>query len=179
MKDLFINPSLYFITEDGHVYSKNYRHTWKTKQLKEVLIRRYLHVKISFNIKWKYYDKYFKLHRLMWVSFLGLDYNNKQMFVCHKDDNPLNNNLSNLFLWTAKDNHIDAANKGRLCRRQWIDNPKNKFTKDQIFKIYDMYFKQWILKNHIAKQFWVTRNTIHYIVTWVYRKVLFDLYNDA
>ena len=58
------------------------------------------------------YKRYY-VHRLVAQAFLKLDMSNKMMCVCHKNDDPTNNNVNNLFLWTHKDNNRDMHNKWR------------------------------------------------------------------
>lgn len=57
------------------------------------------------------------VHRLVANAFLG-DRLPEHCCVCHKDDNPLNNDVNNLKWGTAKDNHIDAIRNGRLTYRK-------------------------------------------------------------
>ena len=51
-----------------------------------------------------------KVHRLVAQAFI---WDIEWMLVCHKDDNPLNNNANNLFIWTYKDNMDDKVSKWR------------------------------------------------------------------
>lgn len=65
--------------------------------------------------------RHFKVCRLVAQAFLWLDYNNKYILVCHKDDNGMNNHVDNLFLWTHKDNTQDSIRKWR-CKLKWFIN---------------------------------------------------------
>lgn len=57
------------------------------------------------------------VHRLVADAFLG-GRSPEHCCVCHKDDNPGNNNVENLKWGTAEDNHIDAIRIGRFkCRK--------------------------------------------------------------
>lgn len=47
------------------------------------------------------------IHRLVAVTFLGLDIGNRSILVCHKDDNPENNRLENLYLGDKSTNQND------------------------------------------------------------------------
>lgn len=56
--------------------------------------------------------------RLVYCTFNNLpvayDKVNKNNLICHKDDNPSNNNLDNLFIGTQKDNMQDCIKKNRF-----------------------------------------------------------------
>lgn len=63
-------------------------------------------------------NRRFRIHRLMWITFLWINIwsefiPSKSLCVCHKDDNPSNNRLDNLFLWTLSENSKDRHNKWR------------------------------------------------------------------
>lgn len=60
-------------------------------------------------IKFKY--KIYLAHRLMWETCFGSI--PKNLFVCHKCDNPTCVNPKHLFLGTALDNNLDKIKKGR------------------------------------------------------------------
>lgn len=66
------------------------------------------------------------VHRILAVGFLGLDFNNKNMVVNHRDGNKSNNKIDNLEVVTKKYNSIHAAKKG-LYRK----NCKMKFSKKE------------------------------------------------
>lgn len=67
------------------------------------------------------------LHRLVYCSFnkMSLKFlgQKTKTLVCHKDDNPENNNLDNLFIGDRNDNFNDMMRKGR-----WL--PKLKHGED-------------------------------------------------
>jgi len=65
-----------------------------------------------------YWKKNIRIHRLVAAAFLWLNlewkwFNSESLLVCHKDDNPANNRLDNLFIWYPKDNTKDMCNKWR------------------------------------------------------------------
>lgn len=67
---------------------------------------------------------YTRIHRLVALAFIPNE--NPEIFnvVCHRDDNPANNEVSNLYWGTQKTNHADARRNGRQYTfSQW---PKNK-----------------------------------------------------
>ena len=72
--------------------------------------RRYKGVRITLCKENK--TKRFILSRLVASAFIENPDN--KPYVLHKDDNPTNNHFSNLFWGTAKENTLDALNKGRL-----------------------------------------------------------------
>lgn len=72
------------------------------------IIWKNLHSSISF---WR--GKRVYIHRLVAQAFLWLEINDTKMLVCHIDDNPLNNRVDNLFLWSCKDNIHDCIKKWR------------------------------------------------------------------
>lgn len=51
------------------------------------------------------------VHRLVALTFIPNPDN--KPFVCHKDDNPINNKVDNLFWGTPSDNNKDCWDKGR------------------------------------------------------------------
>lgn len=113
-------------------------------------------------------NKNMRVHRLVASAFLWLDLSvpwdyKKWLCVCHKDDNPLNNDVDNLFLWTINDNNQDAIRKWRrtiliwvnapMFWRKWLDHPASKpvkqFTKKWEFirdweSATDAWLKLWI-----------------------------------
>ena len=47
------------------------------------------------------------IHRLVAATYLGLDISDRVVIVCHKDDDPLNNRLENLYLGDKSTNQND------------------------------------------------------------------------
>lgn len=104
------------------------------------------------------------VHRLVWQAFLWLNISDTKIFVCHKDDNPLNNNVDNLFLWTRSDNMRDCVNKWRLYllwqnQSGWDNhnstsvlqyNKKGEFIKEWD-SIADAVRKLWLHQSNISK----------------------------
>lgn len=140
MEEIFIDIKwyewLYQISNLGRAKSLNYNQTWKEKLLKPIIYDKwYPGIHIRKNDKYKI----LKINRLVAQAFLWLDINNRKIFVCHKDDNPLNNRTDNLFLWTRKDNMRDMINKWRS------NHQKNKraLIKFWKYKIED-FDKDWL-----------------------------------
>lgn len=82
---------------------------------------------VSLTNKWKKIR--YPVSRVIAWTFLSMDLydktpmNKDKVLVCHKDDNPLNNHIDNLFLWTPKQNSIDMVNKNRSPKMFWKKNP--------------------------------------------------------
>lgn len=122
---------------------------------------------------WNWYNRVFLrkngvtrtlgVHRLVASAFLWLDLNfisyKLSLCVCHKDDNPINNKVDNLFLWTQKENLLDMYKKWRWTRlkgeynhlfwRKWELHTSSKqvmqMTKEWVFiKIYCSATYAWI-----------------------------------
>lgn len=111
----------YEIDTDGNVYScrVGYKETKRKREwamLKQTLSKRGYYV-ITLRIGGK--RKTANVHRLLAETFI-LNPDNKP-HVLHKDGNPLNNSLSNLYWGTAKENHEDAVRHG-----VWWGNKKMK-----------------------------------------------------
>lgn len=98
------------------------------------------------------------VHRLVARAFLWLNFFNSNEFVCHKDDNRSNNRADNLFVWTAKDNAIDAWTKWR-----WRMS-NQKLSPHQVLKIKQSLLK-WTNMNYLAKKYWCSYHNIYSIKT--------------
>lgn len=125
---------------------------WRVKSLDRYIcsklwwkrLERWLILKILPNARWylgivlymSWYNRKYAIHRLVASAFLWLDIDRKDICVCHKDDNPSNNKLDNLFLWTQSENIIDMYSKCRrivatwekhyMFWRKWLLNPSSK-----------------------------------------------------
>jgi len=102
----------------------------------------------------------FRISRLVALHFIENPLN--KPFVCHKDDNILNNYYENLYWGTPKENSHDALLKGRL--RVGANHPMAILTVEQVKEIK----KKLLLYKYgdgkkIAKEYNVTPQTISYI----------------
>lgn len=100
-------------------------YSWKEKILSPNKTTKFWHLSVWIM------NKKIKVHRLVASCFLWLDlfsYKDKKtsLCVCHKDDNPANNRVDNLFLGTHKDNSIDASRKWRMTIKKWKDHVLSK-----------------------------------------------------
>ncbi len=103
---------LYEISNFGRVKSLNYNHTGREQILKQKL-NRYNRYNVTLSKDKK--PKMFQVHRLVWEAFNGKIPSNLQ--VNHIDENPKNNNLSNLNLMTARENSIWGTHTERVAQK--------------------------------------------------------------
>lgn len=102
----------------------------------------------------------------------------RDMYVCHKCDNPGCVRPDHLFLGTAADNMADCSAKGRISRRHQIrgvDHPASKLTEEEVIEIYSSIKTQAFL----ARKFNVTIATISQIKrqrTWKWLTEKFNAY---
>lgn len=97
--------------------------------------------------------------RLVASMFLWLDISNRKMCVCHIDDDPTNNNVTNLFLWTQQENMDDKVLKKRQYRPKWEKHPNCKLKESDVIEIRNKLIL-WFSNIRIAKIYWVSQPTI-------------------
>jgi len=119
-KDIKWYEWIYQISNFGRVKSLSRKHSPK-----EIILKPYIQNKWYFLVKLQIQNiiQTLSVHRLVWQAFLWLNLIDIKTFVCHKDDNPKNNHVDNLFLWTRSDNMIDCSKKWRLTQWQtfkWV-----------------------------------------------------------
>jgi len=88
-----------------------------SRNYKEILLK-YKYIKWwykSISLRKNSINSNFLVHRLVYCTFNNIDvkFNKYKNCICHKDDNPDNCNLYNLFLWTQSDNMKDCFRKWR------------------------------------------------------------------
>lgn len=106
-----------------------------------------------------------RVSRLIASTFLWLDRNDSKMYVCHKDDNPTNNCIDNLFLWTASDNTQDMIKKWRWVDNKWENHWMSKLN-DEIVWVIKTLIIMWAELNAIATKFNIDKSMISLIKTW-------------
>lgn len=109
---------------------------WRTMVLKPSKITWWLWVRLI--------GKTYKVHRLVASAFLWLWLDSfvdqkHSICVCHHNDDPSDNRLDNLFLWTKKDNNTDKIKKWR-ARYWYMFGDKNP-----------MYWVKWSLNKNSKK----------------------------
>ncbi len=103
----------------------------------------------------------FLVHRLVAKSFIPNPEN--KPFVCHKNDNPSDNRVNNLFWGTQKDNMDDMISKGRKVIVKGVDAPTAKLTDERIIFIRG-YPTYWGAQKELATMFNVSASTISEIL---------------
>jgi hypothetical protein len=98
-------------------------------------------------------NKAMRVHRLVGNAFLGLDLDNQSICILHRDDNPKNNNLSNLFVGTQIDNMKDMKDKSRN------HHPSLRFSMEEVGIIRER-LKNGETGNKLAKEFKVSISLI-------------------
>ena len=162
-KQVFENSG-YYITPDGRLFSAVKRKTGGRRgetyididnviEYKQHIVKGYKQVFIT--------KKNCKIHRL--VALLFIPNPDNKPLVCHKDSNPLNNDVSNLYWGTLKDNVADSI---KAVTNAFVHNhPMGKLKslvltrglKEEIYLEKVLYKKTW---DEIALKFNVARSTI-------------------
>ena len=171
-KDIVWYEWLYQVSNLGNVRSLdrflNHNIKWKRlfiwKKLKWTVIKGW-YIQYKLQINW--IKKDFNWHRLVASVFLWLDLLDKNTHVCHKDDNPKNNIVENLFLWTHSDNMKDMSLKWRTNKV----NYKNRSISNTLaFKILN---DKWTYIS-ISKKYWISRYIVSRIKNRIYYKDIDD-----
>jgi len=106
-------------------------------------------------------EKFKYLHRLMIEVFVGEI--PKSMVVCHKNDNPKDNLLSNLYVGTQKQNIGDSMRLNNF--QSGVTNGCSKLKKEDVIFIRKLKKADKHLPNReIAKKFNVDRKTIDNVI---------------
>ena len=122
----FLGYPNYTITDDGRVFSLDYRHTGKKKEVKNTTSQ---FGYIILRLKNEDGRKWWFVHRLVALAFLPNTENLSQ--VNHKDECKTNNNLENLEWCDAKYNCNYGTRNKRMSKTQSISI--KQFTKDGVF----------------------------------------------
>jgi hypothetical protein len=108
---------------------------------------------------------YFNVPILVLIAFKGP--RPPGMECCHKDDNPLNNHVDNLYWGTRDQNREDAIRNGKILFGD--SHPRMKFTDENVFQITQRYKPGNIKgrrgnKFQLAKEFGTTGGVIYGMV---------------
>ena len=158
----------YFVSNMGRIKNKK----WTIMTFES---NRYWHQRIKLYGDNMHDYKHYQVHRIVYCVFNGLDYwyglNNSlsecKTLVLHKDNNPLNNRLDNLYIGTQKDNMRQCSNDWRVIVPvlKWEENPKAKLKNSDIPQIIEL-IKSGICQYKVAEMFWVSKSVINSIWKW-------------
>lgn len=101
------------------------------------------------------------LHTLVALAFLGDK--PEGAFVLHKDGNPLNNNIGNLYYGNAVDNSRDARQHGTLAQGE--RSGVSKISRADAIKIRELYAARKMNQTDLAKKFGIGQTQVSNIVT--------------
>lgn len=101
------------------------------------------------------------VHRLVLEAFVGPC--PKGMLCRHGDDNPLNNNVSNLSWGTPKENQRDRRRNGTTC--EGMKSVGAKLTDDQVREIRRIYKNGGITHKTLAGMFGMSKGQITSIIS--------------
>ncbi|MGN7284313.1 HNH endonuclease signature motif containing protein [Shouchella rhizosphaerae] len=153
----------YFIDDQGNVYSKwvnkGIHGLTKDGPLRKLKGSKHKHGYTMF--RFKSGDKAHLLHRLVIENFVGPI--PEGMVVCHKNDNPTDNRLENLYVGTQKQNMSDSIRLNRFPVGS--KNGQSKLSNEDVRKIRRIKEMKPELPNRvIAEKFGVTRKVIDLIL---------------
>lgn len=103
-------------------------------------------------------------HRVSWAVCNGQIC--EGLCVCHTCDNPGCVNPAHLFLGTMKDNVRDRDRKGRGVNLVGEKHGCHKLTEKQVIEIREKYIQHKYNSTMLSKEYSVTKNMIHLIVTY-------------
>jgi len=161
-KDIPWYENYYMVSNFWNIKSLQYRNIYAVNR-RDKIMKKQRNVKwyevIFFSVNWK--KEQYLVSRIVASAFLWLSleykWHNKSMAVCHKDDNPLNNRVDNLFLATQNDNMYDCIKKWRQ-RTKW-HIPSNRKTILQYDKNMNL-IKEWEWSVKIYKELWILSQSI-------------------
>lgn len=162
-KDIPWYEWLYKVSSFWRIKSLVYR-AWKwfinREKILSPWINDYWYLVVTLHKNWK---RSYLVNRLVWQLFLWLEINNTSLLVCHKDDIRTNNNVNNLFIWTAKDNIQDCIKKRRF---RWWDSQKKIVI--QFWMDWEL-IKEWEYMSLASRELSIPKSDISHCCNW-YRK---------
>lgn len=145
---------VYRVGDDGSFWSKSkWRDEWspvKPSPLKSG------HMRVSFGREKTEY-----LHRVVLEAFVGPC--PEGMMSCHRNDDPSDNRLDNLYWGTAEDNSRDAEMNGKRVRRSGEDHARAKLTEPMVLEILQGW-RDGIPQKELAERYGVTAANVQAIV---------------
>ena len=112
----------YHVTRDGKVYRLKTQ-GWELRKLKIVTKGNRKSYRIRIHVADKKVDRHFSVSRLVAMIYIPNPHN--YPCVCHRDNNPLNNHVSNLYWGTQKMNIQQAVREKRFTQfaKRGKENP--------------------------------------------------------
>lgn len=161
----------YHVTRDGKVYRLKTQ-GWELRKLKIVTKGNRKSYRIRIHVADKKVDRHFSVSRLVAMIYIPNPHN--YPCVCHRDNNPLNNHVSNLYWGTHKENIQQALRENRLTTlftsennpgkgRFGYLNPWSKLTKEQEVEIMELHNKGKST-GYISKKFGVGNECIRRVI---------------
>lgn len=161
----------YHVTRDGKVYRLKTQ-GWELRKLKIVTKGNRKSYRIRIHVADKKVDRHFSVSRLVAMIYIPNPHN--YPCVCHRDNNPLNNKVSNLYWDTQRMNIQQALRENRLTTlftsennpgkgRFGYLNPWSKLTKEQEVEIMELHNKGKST-GYISKKFGVGNECIRRVI---------------
>lgn len=161
----------YHVTRDGKVYRLKTQ-GWELRKLKIVTKGNRKSYRIRIHVADKKVDRHFSVSRLVAMIYIPNPHN--YPCVCHRDNNPLNNKVSNLYWGTQRMNIQQALRENRLTTlftsennpgkgRFGYLNPWSKLTKEQEVEIMELHNKSKST-GYISKKFGVGNECIRRVI---------------
>lgn len=161
----------YHVTRDGKVYRLKTK-GWELRKLKIVTKGNRKSYRIRIHVADKKVDRHFSVSRLVAMIYIPNPHN--YPCVCHRDNNPLNNKVSNLYWGTQRMNIQQALRENRLTTlftsennpgkgRFGYLNPWSKLTKEQEVEIMELHNKGKST-GYISKKFGVGNECIRRVI---------------
>lgn len=117
------------------------------------------------NIIWK--RKTFTIHRLVVSAFLWFDITTKikDWVIMHLDNNPSNNNIDNLKIWTQSENTKQCIKEWRWeqFKMKWEKHNLAKLNNEQVLEIRKLHL-EWLWYRKIGKIYNMSYNNIWDII---------------
>lgn len=161
----------YHVTRDGKVYRLKTQ-GWELRKLKIVTKGNRKSYRIRIHVADKKVDRHFSVSRLVAMIYIPNPHN--YPCVCYRDNNPLNNKVSNLYWGTQRMNIQQALRENRLTTlftsennpgkgRFGYLNPWSKLTKEQEVEIMELHNKGKST-GYISKKFGVGNECIRRVI---------------
>ena len=161
----------YHVTRDGKVYRLKTQ-GWELRKLKIVTKGNRKSYRIRIHVADKKVDRHFSVSRLVAMIYIPNPHN--YPCVCHRDNNPLNTKVSNLYCGTQRMNIQQALRENRLTTlftsennpgkgRFGYLNPWSKLTKEQEVEIMELHNKGKST-GYISKKFGVGNECIRRVI---------------